>query len=40
VHSIFGNLGSDPRMRTAVTGALSKLYAQGARQTVQTFQPA
>ena len=40
VHSIFGTLGSDPRMRTAVTGALSKLYAQGARQTVQTFQPA
>ena len=39
VHSIFGNLGSDPRMRNAVTEALSKLYALGARQTVQTFQP-
>jgi fructuronate reductase len=38
VHSIFGILGSDPRMRTAVTDALSKLYALGARQTVQTFQ--
>ena len=40
VHSIFGNLGSDPRMRNAVTEALTKLYALGARQTVQTFQPA
>ena len=40
VHSIFGNLGSDPRMRNAVTEALSKLYALGARQTVQTFQAA
>jgi fructuronate reductase len=40
VHSIFGNLGSDPRMRAAVTEALSKLYALGARQTVHTFQPA
>jgi fructuronate reductase len=40
VHSIFGTLGSDPRMRNAVTEALSKLYALGARQTVQTFQPA
>jgi fructuronate reductase len=40
VHSIFGSLGSDPRMRSAVTAALSKLYALGARQTVQTFQTA
>jgi fructuronate reductase len=40
VHAIFGNLGGDPRMRSAVTEALSKLYALGARQTVQTFQPA
>jgi fructuronate reductase len=40
VHSIFGALGSDPRMRSAVTAALSKLYALGARQTVQTFQAA
>jgi fructuronate reductase len=38
VRSIFGSLGSDPRMRTAVTEALTKLYALGARQTVQTFQ--
>jgi fructuronate reductase len=40
VHTIFGTLGSDPRMRNAVTEALSKLFALGARQTVQTFQPA
>jgi fructuronate reductase len=40
VHSIFGALGADPRMRNAVTEALAKLYAMGARQTVQTFQPA
>ena len=40
VHSIFGALGSDPRMRSAVTQAPSKLYALGARQTVHTFQPA
>ena len=39
VSSIFGTLGSDPRMRSAVTEALTKLYALGARQTVQTFQP-
>ena len=40
VQSIFGALGGDPRMRAAVTEALTKLYALGARQTVQTFQPA
>ena len=40
VHSIFGNLGSDPRMRSAVTEALAKLYALGARQAVQTLQAA
>jgi fructuronate reductase len=39
VKSVFGALGSDPRMRAAVTEALTKLYALGARQTVQTFQP-
>jgi fructuronate reductase len=38
VRSIFGALGSDPRMRSAVTEALTKLFALGARQTVQTFQ--
>ncbi|KRR27424.1 mannitol dehydrogenase family protein [Bradyrhizobium retamae] len=40
VSSIFGTLGNDPRMRSAVTGALAKLYALGARQAVQTFQAA
>ncbi len=39
VRSIFGALGGDPRMRSAVTEALTKLYTLGARQTVQTFQP-
>ena len=40
VDSIFGALGADPRMRSAVTAALTKLYALGARQAVQTFQAA
>ncbi|ANW05968.1 mannitol dehydrogenase [Bradyrhizobium icense] len=40
VSSIFGTLGTDPRMRSAVTEALAKLYALGARQAVQTFQAA
>jgi fructuronate reductase len=39
VQSIFGTLGGDPRVRGAVTEALTKLYALGARQTVQMFQP-
>ena len=39
VDSIFGTLGADPRMRSAVTEALTKLYKLGARQAVQTFQP-
>ena len=39
VGSIFGALGTDPRMRSAVTEALAKLYALGARQAVQTFRP-
>ena len=39
VHSIFGALGSDPRMRSAVTEALTNL-STGARQTVQTFRAA
>jgi fructuronate reductase len=38
VEQIFGTLGNDPRMRSAVTEALTKLYALGARQTVQQFQ--
>lgn len=39
VRSIFGALGGEPRMRSAVTEALTKLYALGARQTVQTLRP-
>ena len=38
--SIFGALGSDPRMRSAVTEALAKLYEMGARRVVQEFRPA
>ena len=38
--SIFGALGSDPRMRSAVTAALAKLYEMGARRVVQEFRPA
>jgi len=40
VGSIFGALGADPRMHSAVTEALAKLYGLGARQAVQTFRPA
>jgi fructuronate reductase len=40
VSSIFGALGGDPRMRSAVTQALAKLYEMGARQAVQEFRPA
>lgn len=37
VSSIFGTLGSDSRMREAVTQALGKLYEIGARRAVQEF---
>ena len=40
VDSIFGALGTDPRMRGAVTAALAKLYEMGARRVVQEFRPA
>jgi fructuronate reductase len=40
VTSIFGTLGGDTRMRSAVTQALAKLYEVGARQAVQEFRPA
>ena len=39
IDSIFGTLGADPRMHSAVTEALAKLFKLGARQAVQTFQP-
>ncbi|MCA6117454.1 mannitol dehydrogenase family protein [Bradyrhizobium sp. WSM 1738] len=40
VDSIFGTLGTDPRMRSAVTEALTNLFKVGARQAVQTFRVA
>jgi fructuronate reductase len=40
IGSIFGTLGSDPRMRSAVTQALAKLYEVGARQAVEALRPA
>jgi fructuronate reductase len=40
IGSIFGSLGADPRMRSAVTAALARLFEVGARQAVQTFQAA
>ena len=35
VSSVFGALGTDPRMRTAVTHALARLYDLGACRAVQ-----
>jgi hypothetical protein len=32
---VFGELAHDPRVRSAVTDALTRLYAHGARQAVQ-----
>jgi fructuronate reductase len=40
VRSIFGELGADPRLRSAVTHALAQLYEIGARQAVQAWRPA
>ena len=40
VSSIFGTLGGDLRMRSAITQALAKLYEVGARQAVQDFRAA
>ncbi|MBN8992973.1 MAG: mannitol dehydrogenase family protein [Rhizobiales bacterium] len=39
IRSIFGALGTDPRMRSAVTRALARLYEQGSRQAVQAWRP-
>lgn len=38
IGKVFGPLGADPRLREAVTDALGKLYAQGARRTVESCQ--
>jgi len=40
IRSIFGELGTDPRLRSAVTRALAKLYEVGAREAVQAWRPA
>jgi hypothetical protein len=32
---VFGDLAHDPRVQSAVTKALARLYAHGARQAVQ-----
>ena len=39
VGAVFGTLGSDPRIRSAVTRALARLYEAGARQAVQEWRP-
>lgn len=36
VTEVFGPLGTEPRLREAVTAALGRLYAQGARRAVET----
>ncbi|GLR85150.1 mannitol dehydrogenase family protein [Bradyrhizobium iriomotense] len=36
IGKVFGPLGADARLREAVTNALGKLYAQGARRTVES----
>jgi fructuronate reductase len=40
IRSIFGALGADPRLCSAVTRALAQLYELGARQAVQAWRPA
>ncbi|MGH6711186.1 MAG: mannitol dehydrogenase family protein [Bradyrhizobium sp.] len=39
VRSVFGEFGNDPRLRSAVTRTLARLYSVGARQTVQAWRP-
>jgi fructuronate reductase len=39
VRSIFGEFGTNPRLRDAVTRALAGLYEQGARSAVQAWRP-
>jgi len=39
VRSIFGEFGNDPRLRSAVTRALGRLFDLGARQAVQAWRP-
>jgi fructuronate reductase len=37
VTKVFGPLGTEPRLREAVTTALGRLYAQGAQRAVETL---
>ena len=37
VGKVFGPLGTDPRLHDAVTTALGRLYAEGARQAVERY---
>ena len=37
VTKVFGPLGAEPRLREAVTAALGRLYAHGARRAVKAF---
>ncbi|MBR1088017.1 mannitol dehydrogenase family protein [Bradyrhizobium manausense] len=37
VTKVFGPFGAEPRLREAVTAALGRLYAKGARQAVETL---
>lgn len=37
VTKVFGALGAEPRLRSAVTSALGRLYTKGARQAVETL---
>ncbi|MET4386193.1 mannitol-1-phosphate/altronate dehydrogenase [Bradyrhizobium sp. F1.4.3] len=36
VAKVFGPLGAEPRLREAVTAALDRFYAEGARRAVET----
>ena len=40
LRAVFGEFGNDPRLRSAVTRALAKVYEIGARQAVQAWRPA
>ncbi|SFK27756.1 mannitol dehydrogenase family protein [Bradyrhizobium sp. Gha] len=40
VTKVFGPLGTEPRLREAVTAALGRLYAHGAQHAVETLVPA
>lgn len=39
LRAVFGEFGTDPPLRDAVTRALARLYEQGARRAVQAWRP-